>query len=95
MSKDSFEWNPEKDLLNQEKHGVSFAQAQFAFADPNRVIAKDLVHGSGERRYFCFGKIGEEIVTVRFTYRRGVIRIFGTGYWRRGKQIYEPENQIH
>jgi hypothetical protein len=32
---------------------------------------------------------------VRFTYRDDVIRIFGAGYWRKGKQIYERENQIH
>jgi uncharacterized DUF497 family protein len=30
----SFEWEVEKDLENQAKHGVSFAQAQYAFADP-------------------------------------------------------------
>jgi hypothetical protein len=24
-----------------------------------------------------------------------VIRIFGAGYWRKGKRIYERENQIH
>jgi hypothetical protein len=24
-----------------------------------------------------------------------VIRIFGAGYWRKGKQIYARENQIH
>lgn len=34
-------------------------------------------------------------MTVRFTYRGGVIRIFGAGYWRKGKQIYERENKIH
>jgi hypothetical protein len=34
-------------------------------------------------------------MTVRFTYRSEVIRIFGAGYWRKGKQIYEHENQIH
>jgi uncharacterized DUF497 family protein len=92
---DSFEWNVEKDLLNQEKHGVSFSQAQFVFADPRRIIAEDLAHGGVEKRYFCFGKVGDGILTVRFTLRRGVIRIFGAGYWRRGKQIYERENKIH
>lgn len=95
MSKDSFEWDLEKDLLNREKHGVSFSQAQFAFADPRRIVAEDMAHGGVEKRYFCFGKVGEGILTVRFTYRRGVIRIFGAGFWRRGKQIYERENQIH
>jgi len=35
------------------------------------------------------------ILTVRFTYRAGIIRIFGAGYWRKGKVIYERENQVH
>lgn len=95
MSKESFEWDSEKDLVNQAKHGVSFAEAQYAFADPGRVIAEDLSHSHGEKRYYCFGKVGDGILTVRFTYRRGLIRIFGAGYWRKGKQIYERENQIH
>jgi len=29
---------------------------------------------------------------MRFTYRSVVIRIFGAGYWRKGKKIYEREN---
>lgn len=95
MSMESFEWDPEKDLVNQAKHGVSFAEAQVAFADPDRVIAEDLYHSHSEKRYYCFGKMGDGILTVRFTYRRGCIRIFGAGYWRKGKQIYERENQIH
>ena len=95
MSMDSFEWDPEKELINQAKHGVSFAEAQRAFADSRRVIAEDLSHSKGEKRYYCFGKVHGGVLTVRFTYRRGVIRIIGAGYWRRGKRIYEQENQIH
>jgi uncharacterized DUF497 family protein len=74
---------------------VPFALAQYAFADPKRVIAEDLAHSSREPRYFCFGQVGEGILTVRFTYRSGVIRIFGAGYWRKGRSIYERENQVH
>ena len=92
MSKDSFDWDTEKDLTNQAKHGVSFSEAQYAFADPNRVIAEDLSHSKKEKRYFCFGKVGGGVVTVRFTYRSGVIRIFGADYWRKGKKVYEREN---
>ena len=92
MSKDSFDWDPEKDLANQTKHGISFSEAQYAFADPNRVIAEDLTHSKKEKRYFCFGKVGGGVLTVRFTFRAGVIRIFGAGYWRKGKKAYEREN---
>lgn len=95
MSKTRFEWDEAKDRANQSKHGLSFSEAQFAFADPRRVIAKDLAHSQKEQRFYCFGRLGEGIATVRFTYRNEVIRIFGAGYWRKGKQIYERENQIH
>jgi hypothetical protein len=74
---------------------VAFTLAQFAFADPRRVIAEDLSHRGVERRYFCFGRVGGEILTVRFTHRPGAIRIFGAGYWRKGKGIYEQGNQVH
>ena len=95
MANVRFEWDQGKDRENQLKHGVGFAMAQFAFADPQRVIAEDRSHSSSEQRYFCFGTVGGGILTVRFTYRPGVIRIFGAGYWRKGKQLYERENQIH
>jgi len=35
-----FEWDDEKDKQNQNKHGVSFAKAQYAFADYYRVYSK-------------------------------------------------------
>lgn len=92
MSKDSFDWDPRQDLANQAKHSVSFSEAQYAFADPNRVIAEDLNHGQKEKRYFCFGVVAGGVMAVRFSYRAGVIRIFGAGYWRKGKKIYEHEN---
>ena len=90
-----FEWDPDKDKENQRKHGVAFAIAQCAFADPIRVIAEDLSHGSGEKRYYCFGRVDGGVLTIRFTYREDVVRIFDAGYWRRGKAIYERENHIH
>ncbi len=90
-----FEWDSKKDLINQEKHGVSFHVAQYAFADPNRVILEDVTHSTeSETRYYCVGKSGEGILTVRFTYREHRIRIFGAGYWRKGRQIYDEQNQL-
>lgn len=97
MKKVSFEWDNNKDLINQKKHGVSFYEAQAAFIDPRRVIAEDIEHSQVEKRYYCFGKVENEIMTVRFTYRGHVIRIIGAGYWRQGKKIYEKahESKIH
>ncbi|MEA3359470.1 MAG: BrnT family toxin [Thermodesulfobacteriota bacterium] len=92
MGKIKFEWSAKKDKENQAKHGISFELAQYVFADPNRIIAEDLTHSQEEKRYYCFGKVGDGIVTVRFTYRVSVIRIIGAGYWRKGRRIYENQN---
>ena len=95
MSKTPFEWDPAKDRQNRQKHGVAFVLAQYAFADPKRVILADEEHGVDEDRYYCLGRVGEGILTVRFTYRNNVIRIFGAGYWRKGKKLYEEQNHLH
>ena len=95
MSKGRFEWDRLKDLENREKHGISFATAQLAFADPFRVIAEDLSHSTVEKRYYCFGLVEGGVLTVRFTHRHHVILIIGAGYWRKGRQLYEREHQVH
>lgn len=92
MSNSSFEWDPYKNLYNAQKHGINFIEAQKAFLDPKCVIAEDTKHCEYEKRYYCFGAVNGGILTVRFTYRGGNIRIFGAGYWREGKIIYEQEN---
>jgi len=96
MKEQNFEWDKAKNLENQQKHSVTFYEAQYAFLDPNRVIAEDLSHSQEEQRYYCFGlnEDGNGILTVRFTYRSGHIRIIGAGYWRKGKKIYEQANSI-
>ena len=92
-----FEWDESKNQENLAKHQVSFDTAVHAFLDMNRVVAKDITHSTGsETRYFCFGmdRNGNGILTVRFTLRNSKIRIFGAGYWRKGKRIYEEENRV-
>ena len=89
----SFDWDENKNRLNQRKHGVAFEIAQLAFLDEHRVIAEDLGHGGKERRYYCFGWVHDGVMTVRFTWRNKRIRIFGAGYWRKGKRIYDRENK--
>ena len=95
MKLPDFEWDDFKNSQNKQKHGVSFYEAQYAFADPQRVIIEDLDHGWDEARFFCFGKVKGGVMTVRFTVREGRIRIIGAGYWRKGMKIYEKENHIH
>lgn len=93
MKKTYFEWDEKKESDNREKHGVSFFEAQKAFLDKKRIIAEDLEHSQREKRYFCFGKVNDLVMTVRFTYRENKIRIIGAGYWRKGKKIYETSQK--
>ncbi len=89
-----FEWDEDKDRANIAKHGVSFQEARKAFEDDNRIIVKDLAHSKFEQRYYCLGKIDKGILTVRFTYLEGRIRIIGAGFWRKGRRRYEQEQSI-
>ena len=87
----SFTWDAEKERINIFKHGINFTEATEAFKDPNRKIFLDSKHNEKEDRYFCVGKVNDIVITVRFTYRNGIIRIFGAGYWRRGRLYYEEK----
>lgn len=85
----SFVWDVKKEAVNIRKHGVDFETAARAFKDPERKIYVDETHGQTEERLFCLGKVRGKILTVRFTYRAGTIRIYGAGYWRKGRRHYE------
>lgn len=74
---------------------MDFTTAQDAFDDPRRVLAHDQTHSSDEPRFFCYGKAGGGVLTVRFVFRGKRIRIIGAGYWRKGREVYEQENQVH
>ena len=90
-----FEWDEAKNVSNQSKHGVSFEEAQGAFADPELVLQRDSIHSTPtEERLFCYGKVGGKVLTVRFTLRRGAaIRIIGAAYWRKGARLYESHRK--
>lgn len=88
----SFIWDQRKELANVKKHGVDFTTAAEAFKDAKRKIYIDSRHSKHEGRFFCIGKVDEKILTVRFIYRQDKIRIFGAGYWRKGRDYYEKED---
>lgn len=90
----SFEWDEDKNKENIQKHGVDFELAQYAFIDPNRIVAEDIGHSDKEKRYYVFGKVKGGVLTVRFTRRGDKIRIIGAGFWRKGKKIYEEQNKL-
>lgn len=94
MQKHTFEWDTQKDIINQQTHGVAFIDAQEAFYDENRIIARDDAHSENEERLFCIGKTSKGILTVRFTVRGQNIRIIGAGNWRKWRKFYEEHRHI-
>ncbi|SQE30738.1 Protein of uncharacterised function (DUF497) [Mannheimia haemolytica] len=48
-----FEWDSEKALRNQQKHGVSFIEAVSVFYDNNAMLIPDPDHSSREERFFA------------------------------------------
>lgn len=88
----AFEWDQEKEAENIRKHGVDFDTAVLSFIDPLRIIAIDEAHSDKEPRHFCIGKVAGKVLTVRFTKRGARVRIFGAGYWRKGRSLYVKEN---
>ena len=71
-----FEWDPHKDRTNQEKHGVSFAEASTVFGDPLHRTVEDPRHSIGEFRYLTTGYTSAgRLVILAHTDRDDRIRI--------------------
>jgi uncharacterized protein len=51
-----FEWDHQKDLLNQKKHGVSFKEAEEVFEDPLHISILDHRFSYFEERWLTIGK---------------------------------------
>ena len=79
--------------MNIKQHGVDFETAKKAFDDPDKIILYDIKHSTDEDRFICIGKVDDAILTVRYTVRNGKVRIFGAGYWRKQRKLYEKKNK--
>ena len=75
MAEFTFEWDEEKNKLNQKLHGIAFEDAKFVFNDPFKVILPDLYHSEKEERWLAIG-IVSCVLFVVFTERgENIIRI--------------------
>jgi len=96
MKESNFLWDLSKNEQNRIKHKVGFEIVQYAFNDPKRIIERDSKHSSAEeQRYFCYGRVKGNVLTVRFTLRNGKIRVFSAGYWREGRKKYYEKNNLY
>ena len=66
----NFEWDPEKDRLNRENHGVSFDEAKELFSgDDDYLEIYDAEHSYDEDRFIGIGPIRSGLVLVVYTER--------------------------
>ena len=59
-----FEWSDEKNILNMEKHGVSFEEAKEVFLDPLHISKLDHRFGYFEERWITLGSTTHDKVLV-------------------------------
>jgi uncharacterized protein len=66
-----FEWDPEKEKTNRNKHKVSFTEACYVFADEYLLNLFDDEHSEDEDRWITIGQTpGNKILVVIHTYRK-------------------------
>ena len=62
-----FEWNEDKNKVNQRKHGIDFDTAKLVFNDPLQISIQDR-HKQGEERWQTMGNVeGVMILLVAHT----------------------------
>lgn len=72
-----FEWDDAKDVLNQPKHGLSFAEVRrLSEAGAELLEIFDADHSEAEDRFIAIGPIGSRLVVVVFAEpEEGLVRI--------------------
>ena len=73
-----FDWDVKKNLMNIEKHGVSFKMAASSFFDPDAITFDDEDHSQDEDRFILIGiNKYDRLLTVCHCYREkgNVVRI--------------------
>ena len=89
----NFEWDPNKDASNLEKHGISFDEASTAFFDPLSSTVLDPRHSDEEARFVLVGlTYSGRLVVVFHTDRGEAVRLISARpATRRERQAYEQQ----
>lgn len=91
-SKYSFEWDENKNLLNIQKHGVSFVEAAYALLDDGKIEHYDEKHSNYENRWICIG-VFDKRITVSYTIIINTIRIISARPSnRKERKLYYGKN---
>lgn len=70
----SFEWDDNKAAINEQKHGISFAEAITVLSDPLELTIPDPDHSQGEFRFLSIGRSDQgTLLVVAYTEREPAI----------------------
>lgn len=78
MNKITFQWDRQKNKINQQKHGISFEEAESVFFDDYAVQFWDEDHSQEEERFLLLGissKMRILLVVHCFREEDSIIRI--------------------
>jgi uncharacterized DUF497 family protein len=78
MEKIYFEWDENKNQINQNKHKISFKEAESVFYDENALLIDDPDHSDQEERFIILGYSNKaNLLVVCHCYRASdtIIRI--------------------
>ena len=78
MDRIIFEWDENKNRINQDKHKISFDEAKTVFYDMEAIVIDDPEHSEGEERFIILGlSKTAKLLVVCHCYRKSetVIRI--------------------
>ena len=86
-SKVRFEWDPQKEVRNLRKHGVSFLEASTVFGDALAATVSDSKHSELETRFLTMGmSSGHRLLVVSHTDTGESVRLISARSHRPGKK---------
>lgn len=68
-------FDPAKDAINREKHGVSLAFGERVWSDVGVIVAPTIRVEDGEQRYRAIGEVDGRLWTAVHVYREETIRM--------------------
>jgi len=92
MNKFKFEWDEKKNLINIQKHKISFEEATKLFEISNVIVkAKNI---EDEERFAIIGKLNQKCYFCVFTIRNEKIRIISVRRCRKKEEAYYESKRV-
>ena len=82
----NFEFDPNKDLLNRAKHGISLEFGVSLFDDELHLIIASIRPIDGEERFKIIGQFGGKLYTAVYVWRGDVCRFISVRRSNHGEE---------